>query len=226
MAENKPDLAVLIDAENIPASAAEPVLRQCETLGRVVLRRAYGDFTNPTLAWTKDVLQRHAILPQQQFCCSPGKNAADIALVIDAMDLLHAGRFGGFCLVSSDSDFSRLALRLREAGQMVYGFGETKSNAVYQAAFTQFVTIEGGPAQVSSGVAQLIHGTLAIAPMAEEGWVAIAELGSLLRARAPEFRPKTYGSAKLSTLLRKIPGIEVETSGQRCRAQVMERKRA
>ncbi|WP_417308966.1 NYN domain-containing protein [Devosia sp.] len=230
---DKLDLAVLIDAENIPAATASVVFEKIESFGNVVLRRAYGDFTNPALTWTPNVLQHHAILPQQQFACTSGKNAADIALVIDAMDLLHSGRFGGFCIVSSDSDFCRLALRLREAGRAVYGIGEAKTPTAYKSACTAFTDI-GGPtaprtaplAAAPSGAVQLIYGVLADAKTEAGGWVPLAVLGSMLRARVADFRPQSYGSAKLSALLDRMPGIEVEAPGQRCRVKVTERQRA
>ena len=120
-------LAVLIDADNASAKIAGRLFEEIAKIGEASVRRIYGDFSGPRLKPWADILAQHAIIPQQQFAYTAGKNASDIALVIDAMDLLHSGRFDGFCLVSSDSDFTRLASRIREQGLDVYGFGERKT---------------------------------------------------------------------------------------------------
>ena len=120
-------LAVLIDADNAPPQIASGLFEEVAKLGEASVRRIYGDFSGTRLKAWADHLAAHAIIPQQNFANTPGKNASDIALVIDAMDLLHSGRFDGFCLVSSDSDFTRLAARIREQGLNVYGFGERKT---------------------------------------------------------------------------------------------------
>ena len=141
-------LAVLIDAENASARIAEALFTEIATLGEASARRIYGDFASPQLAgWTK-VLARFAIQPQQNFANTKGKNSGDIALVIDGMDLLHSGRFDGFCLVSSDADFTRLASRIREEGVDVYGFGERKTPESFRQACTRFIYTENlsGPA--------------------------------------------------------------------------------
>ena len=119
-------LAVLIDADNTAPRIGDPLLAEIAKYGVASVKRAYGDWTRPNLNGWKDSLNRHAIRPMQQFAYTTGKNASDITLVIDAMDLLHSGRFDGFCLVSSDSDFTRLAARIREQGVDVFGFGEHK----------------------------------------------------------------------------------------------------
>lgn len=137
-----PRLAVLIDAENASARIAEALFTEIATLGEASARRIYGDFASAQLAgWTR-VLARFAIQPQQNFANTKGKNSGDIALVIDGMDLLHSGRFDGFCLVSSDADFTRLASRIREEGVDVYGFGERKTPESFRQACTRFIYTE------------------------------------------------------------------------------------
>src|SRR3954464_2740986 len=149
-----PRFAVLIDADNTSAQIATGLFEEVAKFGEASVRRIYGDFSNQRLkSWT-DILQKYAIDPYQQFAYTTGKNASDIALVIDAMDLLHSGRFDGFCLVSSDSDFTRLASRLREQGADVYGFGKQGTPESFRQACHRFVCIEKllpqSPASVSS----------------------------------------------------------------------------
>src|SRR6202000_2628430 len=135
-------LAVLIDAENTSAKIADGLFEEIAKIGEASVRRIYGDFSHPrSKAWA-DILSKHAIIPQQQFAYTTGKNASDITLVIDAMDLLHSGRFDGFCLVSSDSDFTRLAARIRERGVDVFGFGEQKTPESFRQACRKFVYTE------------------------------------------------------------------------------------
>jgi hypothetical protein len=137
-----PRLAVLIDADNTSAKIADGLFEEIAKIGEASVRRIYGDFSSTrSKAWA-DVLSKHAIIPQQQFAYTTGKNASDITLVIDAMDLLHSGRFEGFCLVSSDSDFTRLAARIREHGIDVYGFGEQKTPESFRQACRRFVYTE------------------------------------------------------------------------------------
>ena len=135
-------LAVLIDADNAQASVIEALLAEVARFGDAIVRRIYGDFTSPASSAWKKVLQRNAIKPVQQFAYSTGKNATDSALIIDAMDLLYTGDFDGFCLVTSDSDFTGLAMRLREAGQVVFGFGERKTPEAFRNACHRFVFVE------------------------------------------------------------------------------------
>src|ERR1700704_2128054 len=137
-----PRLAVLIDADNASAKIADGLFEEIAKLGEASVRRIYGDFSHArSRAWA-DILSKHAIIPQQQFAYTTGKNASDITMVIDAMDLLYSGRFDGFCLVSSDSDFTRLAARIRESGLIVYGFGERKTPKPFVAACDKFIYIE------------------------------------------------------------------------------------
>ena len=135
-------LAVLIDADNASAKIAGRLFEEIAKIGEASVRRIYGDFSGQRLKPWADILAQHAIIPQQQFAYTAGKNASDIALVIDAMDLLHSGRFDGFCLVSSDSDFTRLASRIREQGLDVYGFGERKTPESFRQACRRFIYTE------------------------------------------------------------------------------------
>ena len=136
------NLAVLFDADNAQASAIGEILGEVARYGTATVKRAYGDWTTPNLNGWKDVLHIHAIQPMQQFSYTTGKNATDSALIIDAMDLLHGGKIDGVCLVSSDSDFTRLATRMREAGLAVYGFGEKKTPEPFVAACDKFIFTE------------------------------------------------------------------------------------
>jgi uncharacterized LabA/DUF88 family protein len=225
-----PRLAVLIDAENASSRIAEALFTEIATLGEASARRIYGDFASPQIAgWTK-VLARFAIQPQQNFANTKGKNSGDIALVIDGMDLLHSGRFDGFCLVSSDADFTRLASRIREEGVDVFGFGEQKTPESFRQACTRFIYTEnlGPPVEVEADApktasrpaampkrkpaeaARLIAGV--IADMDEEGgWVSIGGIGNRLRNAYPDFDQRTYGHAKLSDLIRATSRFEIET---------------
>ena len=137
-----PRFAVLIDADNTSPQIAGGLFEEVAKFGEASVRRIYGDFSGPQLKSWSDILQKHAIDPYQQFAYTKGKNASDIALVIDAMDLLHSGRFDGFCLVSSDSDFTRLASRLREQGADVYGFGAQKTPESFRQACRRFIYTE------------------------------------------------------------------------------------
>lgn len=234
-----PRLAVLIDAENASARIAEALFTEIATLGEASARRIYGDFaSNQLMGWTK-VLARFAIQPQQNFANTKGKNSGDIALVIDGMDLLHSGRFDGFCLVSSDADFTRLASRIREEGVDVYGFGERKTPESFRQACTRFIYTENLTAPAAEETAPAAGGraaaaTTASAPAAPgkrkpveaarliatviadmdedgDGWVTVSGLGDRLRNAYPDFDQRTYGHAKLSDLIRATGRFEVQT---------------
>lgn len=212
-----PRLAVLIDADN--ASAIEEIAK----IGEASVRRIYGDFASArSKAWI-DVLAKHAIIPQQQFAYTNGKNASDITLVIDAMDLLHSGRFAGFCLVSSDSDFTRLASRIRERGVDVFGFGEQKTPESFRQACRRFIYSENllpntAPQSDGDG-AKSLQPPSAATPIinkvlgqmeSEDGWVALGAVGTQLANLASDFDPRTYGFRKLSDLVRKTGAFEFE----------------
>ncbi len=216
-------LAVLIDADNTSAKIVEGLFEEIATLGEASVRRIYGDFSGTrSKAWA-DVLSKYAIIPQQQFAYTTGKNASDITLVIDAMDLLHSGRFDGFCLVSSDSDFTRLAARIREEGVDVFGFGEQKTPESFRQACRRFIYTENllpgaasdsaAPARARAPVAEADRIIAkVIAEIDTEGeWVALGQIGSQLYNLAPDFDPRTYGFKKLSDLVRSIPTLELKT---------------
>jgi hypothetical protein len=222
-------LAVLIDAENASARIAEALFTEIATLGEASARRIYGDFSSPQLKGWTDVLARFAIQPQQNFANTKGKNSGDIALVIDGMDLLHSGRFDGFCLVSSDSDFTRLASRIREEGVDVFGFGEQKTPESFRQACTRFIYTENltaaaaadateptprviAPRRKPSEAARLIEAVIADMEEDDQGWVAVGGIGSRLRNAYPDFDQRTYGYPKLSDLIRASGQFEVQTS--------------
>ena len=221
--ENAVRLAVLIDADNAQASITEGLLAEVAKYGTAHVKRAYGDWTAPNLRGWKDQLLAQSIQPIQQFAYTTGKNATDAAMVIDAMDLLYSGRFDGFCIVSSDSDFTRLAARLRESGMTVYGFGERKTPKPFVAACDKFVYIEN--LVPAAGKSAPVDETLRPSPRAsadqlkadatlvnrlrdaveaasdEEGWAPLAAVGSIVTKQAPDFDSRNYGYAKLSDLI-------------------------
>jgi uncharacterized LabA/DUF88 family protein len=217
--------AVLVDADNTSPRIAAGLFEEIAKFGEASVRRIYGDFSSPRMKSWADILQRYAIDPYQQFAYTTGKNASDIALVIDAMDLLHSRRFDGFCLVSSDSDFTRLASRLREEGADVYGFGTQKTPESFRQACRRFVYTEnllpevipttpedGGAVRARQPVSAAIPLlTKAIAEMdAEDGWVGLGVVGQRLSNIASDFDPRTYGFRKLSDLVRKTGAFEID----------------
>lgn len=217
-------LAILIDADNANAAIIKGLLEEVAKLGRAAVRRIYGDWTKPNLNPWKDTLLEHSIQPIQQFAYTTGKNATDSAMIIDAMDLLYAGNLDGFCLVSSDSDFTRLASRLKESGKIVYGFGERKTpkpfiNACDRFIYTEvFVKVEGQapPKRRSSeeldkdaAFIDLIGGAVTDAA-GESGWAHLGEVGSILTKKSPDFDSRNYGYAKLSDLLAASSRFEVD----------------
>jgi uncharacterized LabA/DUF88 family protein len=219
-----PRLAVLIDADNASAKIADGLFEEIAKIGEASVRRIYGDFSNARSRGWADILSKHAIIPQQQFAYTTGKNASDITLVIDAMDLLHSGRFDGFCLVSSDSDFTRLAARIREHGIDVFGFGEQKTPESFRQACPRFVYTEnllGGTANIqdaASGAKPLQPPDAAIPIIkkvitqmeSEDGWVSLGEVGRRLANLASDFDQRTYGFRNLSDLVRKTNAFEID----------------
>ena len=216
--------AVLIDADNTSPRIAAGLFEEIAKFGEASVRRIYGDFSSPRMKSWADILQKYAIDPYQQFAYTTGKNASDIALVIDAMDLLHSERFDGFCLVSSDSDFTRLASRLREEGADVYGFGAQKTPESFRQACRRFVYIEnllpeaevavpeeGSSKARPSASAAIPILTKAIAQMeTEDGWVGLGVVGQRLANIASDFDPRTYGFRKLSDLVRQTGAFEMD----------------
>lgn len=223
-------LAVLIDADNANAAIIDGLLAEIAGLGVASVRRIYGDWTTPQLAKWKDVLLDHSIKPVQQFGYTKGKNATDIAMIIDAMDLLHSGDVDGFCLVSSDSDFTGLAARLRESGKRVYGFGERKTPRSLVAACDRFIYTEifreadeaqDRPAS-RQGAKELRQDARLVALIrsavdaasGEDGWASLGVVGSNINKKAPDFDPRTYGYAKLGDLVEAIGVFSVARQGQ------------
>jgi hypothetical protein len=213
-------LALLIDADNAQSSVIAKLLKELARYGGATVKRAYGDWTTPNLAKWKDVLHVHAIQPVQQFRYTVGKNATDSALIIDAMDLLHSGKVDGFCLVSSDSDFTRLATRIREAGLSVFGFGEKKTPKPFVAACDKFIYTEilgnsplekreDGPADVT--LKPLLSSAVSDASQ-DDGWALLGAVGSLLIKSDPSFDPRNFGFKKLSELAKAQPYLEVKTA--------------
>lgn len=224
-------LAILIDADNASPRVASAIFEEIATIGEASARRIYGDFSGNRLKGWSKVLANYAIIPHQNFANTVGKNASDITLVIDAMDLLHSGRFDAFCLVSSDGDFTRLAARIREHGLDVYGFGEQKTPESFRNACKRFIYTENliAPAEVSSAPSgALIEGSALEVPPKRSpsaavphiqhalgqlddanGWYFLGSVGARLAALMPDFDPRTYGSSKLLTLIEKTGNYEV-----------------
>jgi len=217
-------LSVLIDADNTSHRIAVGLFEEIAKLGEASVRRIYGDFSGTRLKSWADILAQHAIVPHQNFAYTTGKNASDIALVIDAMDLLNSGRFDGFCLVSSDSDFTRLAARIREQGIDVYGFGAQKTPQSFRQACRRFFYTENllpeaaspdrDPAQAKSAQSPSAAIPLlqkVIAQMDDkDGWVSLSAVGKRLYNLAPDFDPRSYGHAKLGDLVKKTGAFDVK----------------
>jgi uncharacterized LabA/DUF88 family protein len=217
--------AVLIDADNTSPRIAAGLFEEIAKFGEASVRRIYGDFSSTRLRSWADILQKFAVDPYQQFSYTTGKNASDIALVIDAMDLLHSRRFDGFCLVSSDSDFTRLASRLREEGADVYGFGAQKTPESFRQACRRFIYTENllPENQVSTPdegshppSLQPLNAAVAILVKAisqmetEDGWVGLGAVGQRLGNIASDFDPRTYGYRKLSDLVRQTGAFDMD----------------
>jgi uncharacterized LabA/DUF88 family protein len=217
-------LAVLIDADNAQASIVEGLLAEIAKYGTAHVKRIYGDWTLPNLGAWKETLLRHSIQPMQQFRYTKGKNATDGAMMIDAMDLLYSRNFDGFCIVSSDSDFTRLAQRLRESGMTVYGFGERKTPEPFFAACDKFVYTEvlredaAVDATTRKSGKELKHDAKLVALLRsavdsaadDTGWAALGMVGSAIAKRSPEFDSRNYGYAKLSGLLKAMQLFDLE----------------
>jgi uncharacterized LabA/DUF88 family protein len=216
--QNNDKLAVLIDADNAQASVIHELLAEVSRYGTASVKRAYGDWTTTNLKGWKDVLHKMAIQPMQQFSYTTGKNSTDASLIIDAMDLLHAGGLHGFCLVSSDSDFTRLATRIREAGLAVYGFGEKKTPQPFVAACDKFIYTEILRPQES----KIIENDTELEPLEpmirvavtatarDNGWAPLSAVGSMIVKNSPSFDPRNYGCQKLGELVRKQLYLEVK----------------
>lgn len=209
--------AVLIDGDNAQASLLSQILAEVSKFGLITIKRIYGDWTTTNMNSWKESLHKHSIQPIQQFRYTVGKNATDSAMIIDAMDLLHSNDVDGFCIVSSDSDYTRLATRIREKGLFVIGVGEKKTPEAFTNACNQFIysenlTADKEPkkkpqkeeqADTPELLALLIQGFEMAAK--EEEWVHLAKMGSALRQLNPAFDPRTYGQPKLQPLIKAYP---------------------
>ena len=211
-------LAVLIDADNASASVARELLEEVAKYGTATIKRAFGDWTTQNLVGWKNNLLRHAIQPIQQFAYTQGKNSTDSAFIIDAMDLLYAGNVDGFCLVSSDSDFTRLATRLREAGKVVYGLGERKTPEPFIAACDKFIFFEVLKRTTETAVSMQVADlpdlqellTHAIRETTRDsGWSRLSTVGGLVSKTHTSFDPRNYGFKKLGELVRAQSYIDV-----------------
>lgn len=213
-------LAVLIDADNASAKVIQDLLGEVSKYGTTTVKRAYGDWTTANLAGWKAQLHRHAVQPIQQFAYTSGKNATDSAFIIDAMDLLYAGNVDGFVLVSSDSDFTRLATRLREAGKVVYGLGEKKTPEAFIAACDKFIFFEvlQDLPKADAEVAEIAELKVLLARAIENtardnGWAPLGAVGSYIVKNNASFDSRNYGFAKLGGLVRAQPYIEIKEVG-------------
>ena len=227
--ERQKKLAVLIDADNAQASIIKKLLDEVAKYGIASVKRIYGNWTTPQLQPWKDVLLSNSIVPIQQFNYSSGKNATDSALIIDAMDLLHAGNLDGFCIVSSDSDFTRLASRIRESGLIVYGFGEKKTPKPFVDACDKFTYTEilrtcehTDTSNVShpeiSGICTLKNDSEFLKLLKssiedssdEQGWAELGLVGNNLQKKSPEFDSRNYGFKKLFDLIKSVDLVEID----------------
>lgn len=224
-------LAVLIDGDNIPSAYVKEMMEEIAKYGNPTIKRIYGDWTKPHLSKWKNMLLENAITPIQQYGYTTGKNSTDSAMIIDAMDILYSGKVNGFCLVSSDSDFTRLATRLREAGMLVYGIGEKKTPNPFIVACDKFIYIEilknqaeennsdtteksettkSGIDKITPKEVKFIAAT--ISDVADDdGWAFLGDVGGLLQKKQPNFDSRNYGFAKLTPLFKSIKEFEVET---------------
>ena len=222
------NLAVLIDGDNITSAYVTEMMGEIAKYGNPTIKRIYGDWTSPHLSKWKTPLLQNAITPIQQYAYTSGKNATDSAMIIDAMDILYRGKVDGFCLVSSDSDFTKLATRLREAGMQVIGIGEKKTPNPFIVACDKFIYIEilrkksekkGSVNQkdnlkdnfdkITAKVIKLISSTISDLSD-EEGWAFLGDVGSLLQKKQPNFDSRNYGFDKLTPLITSIGKFEVE----------------
>ena len=224
------NIAVLIDGDNIPSAYVKEMMKEIAKYGNPTIKRIYGDWTNPRLGKWKHVLLENAITPVQQYGYTQGKNATDSAMIIDAMDILYSGKVNGFCIVSSDSDFTRLATRLREAGMQVFGIGEKKTPNPFIVACDKFIYIEilkdqsgddssdtaKSDSKAKSSIDKITQKEIrwissTIEDVADDdGWAFLGDVGSLLQKKQPNFDSRNYGFQKLTPLISSITNFEVE----------------
>ena len=223
--EHTQKLVVLIDADNAQPSIVEALLAEIAKYGTSSVRRIYGDWTGTHLKGWKEVLLMHSIQPIQQFRYTVGKNSTDTAMIIDAMDLLYTNRFDGFCIVSSDSDFTKLASRVRESGLVVYGFGERKTPDAFVSACDKFIYTEvltskdddtqsikkksANQLKQDTKLVNLLRNALE-ASSDDSGWAHLGPVGNNLAKQAPDFDPRNYGYKKLGELIMATKLFEIE----------------
>ena len=224
------NLAVLIDGDNIPSAHVKEMMEEIAKYGNPSIKRIYGDWTKPHLSKWKSILLENAITPIQQYAYTTGKNATDSAMIIDAMDILYSGKVNGFCLVSSDSDFTRLATRLREAGMQVIGIGEKKTPNPFIVACDKFIYVEilknrRDPDEADADEADKVDESnidritnkeikfisSTISDLADDGgWAFLGDVGSLLQKKQPNFDSRNYGYQKLTPLIKSIKNFEID----------------
>lgn len=224
------NLAVLIDGDNIPSAYIKEMMEEIAKYGNPTIKRIYGDWTKPHLTKWKNLLLENAITPIQQYGYTTGKNATDSAMIIDAMDILYSGKVNGFCLVSSDSDFTRLATRLREAGMQVFGIGEKKTPNPFIVACDKFIYIEilknqpeesttdatGNKSQPKDNVDKITQKEIKLISSTisdledDDGWAFLGDVGGLLQKKQPNFDSRNYGYQKLTPLIKSIKNFEIE----------------
>jgi uncharacterized LabA/DUF88 family protein len=231
MQNNELRFAVLIDADNIPSSNLKEMMEEIAIYGNPTFKRIYGDWTKPHVARWKDLMLEHGITPIQQYSYTQGKNATDSAMIIDAMDILYTSKVDGFCIISSDSDFTRLALRLRESGMKVIGMGQKKTPSPFIAACDKFIYIEilkqrsqeAAPEEakneevhhedsiqpVDKKLIDLISATV-IDMADEEGWTYLGDIGNMLIKKRPDFDSRNYGFKKLVLLIKSIGKFDID----------------
>jgi uncharacterized LabA/DUF88 family protein len=223
-------LAVLIDGDNIPSSYVKELMEEIAKYGNPTIKRIYGDWTSPRLSKWKNILLENAITPIQQYGYTIGKNATDSAMIIDAMDILYSEKVNGFCLVSSDSDFTRLATRLREAGMKVIGIGEKKTPDPFIVACDKFIYIEilkyqseGSESELIESMSLIKNNIDKITPKViklisstisdladDDGWAFLGDVGNLLQKKQPNFDSRNYGFQKLTPLIKSIKKFDIE----------------
>lgn len=245
---NDSRLAVLIDADNVPYASIKEMLEEISKHGTPTIKRIYADWTKPTVSGWKNVLLENAITPVQQYSYTSGKNSSDSALIIDAMDILYSDKVDGFCIISSDSDFTRLATRLREAGMKVIGIGEKKTPLPFISACDKFIYIEilkvadqqekepdkkskvkenkNPLSKINADLIKLL--TESVTDLADEsGWTFLGELGNFILRKKPDFDPRNYGFTKLFQLIKSTDKFlidERETSNKNIRHIYVKRK--
>lgn len=222
---NNINLAVLIDGDNIPSAYVKEMTEEIAKYGNPTIKRIYGDWTRPGLNKWKNLLLENAITPIQQYGYTVGKNATDSAMIIDAMDILYSGKVDGFCIVSSDSDFTRLATRLREAGKMVIGIGEKKTPNPFIVACDKFIYIEilkgkenskSDKKDTNKSIDAITDKEIALISSTisdvsdDDGWAFLGDVGQLLQKKQPNFDSRNYGFEKLTPLIKSTGKFLIE----------------